>query len=540
MTTTPTPTTPLPSARPHGLSIIAGTTGTPDGSGEPFLAVDPRTDDRMTPAFHPATDAEVERAVAEATACFDAYRATPPAVRADFLRSVADHLEAAREALVARAGAETGLPQARLDGELSRTTNQLRLFARELELGAHQGVRIDHAQPERRPAPAPDLRQRQVPLGPVLVFGASNFPFAFSTAGGDTASALAAGCPVIVKAHNSHAGTAELAAWAIVDAVEACGLPAGVFSLVYGPGTTVGQRLAAHPGVKAIAFTGSQGGGTALMRTAAARPEPIPVYAEMSSVNPVVLLEQAWHERGAGIAAGFVGSLTLGSGQFCTNPGLLFVPASVADAVRDAVAAELSGTAGQTMLSPGISAAYADGVARWESSPAATLVATGAEGTTANAPAPVVFSAALTDFAGDDDLHAEVFGAASLIVAYDDVADLQRTLDALEGQLTISIQAAPADHPQVTRLLPTLERRAGRLILNEWPTGVEVNDAMVHGGPFPATSDSRSTSVGSAAILRFQRPVAYQGFDDALLPPAVGEANVWTLPRRVDGALEVS
>ncbi|XBB67027.1 aldehyde dehydrogenase (NADP(+)) [Nocardioides sp. WV_118_6] len=524
-------------ARPHGLSIIAGEVGTPDGTGTPFRATDPATDALVEPVFHPATDDEVGRAVAAATACFDDYRATTPAVRAAFLRTIADHLEAAREALVARAGTETGLPEARLNGELSRTTNQLRLFARELDLGEHQGVRIDHAQPERQPAPAPDLRQRQVPLGPVLVFGASNFPFAFSTAGGDTASALAAGCPVIVKAHNSHAGTAELAGWAIVDAARACGMPAGVFSLVYGPGTTVGQRLAADPGIKAIAFTGSQGGGTALMRTAAARPEPVPVYAEMSSVNPVVLLPGAWAERATAIATGFVGSLTLGSGQFCTNPGLLFVPTAHADDVRAAVAAELRDRPGQTMLSPSISSAYADGIGRLAASDRTTLVAAGAEGPTRNAPAPAVYAADLADFATDDALREEVFGAASLIVTYDDVDALRTALDGLEGQLTISVHAEPADHADVAALLPTLERRAGRLILNDWPTGVEVNDAMVHGGPFPATSDSRTTSVGSAAILRFQRPVAYQGFTDALLPPAVADANPWGLPARVDGAL---
>ena len=523
--------------RPHGLSIIAGEVGVPDGTGTPFRATDPATDARVEPLFHPATDAEVERAVALATACFDDYRATAPAVRAGFLHTIADHLEASRTVLVARAGTETGLPAARLNGELSRTTNQLRLFARELELGEHQGVRIDHAQPERLPAPAPDLRQRQIPLGPVLVFGASNFPFAFSTAGGDTASALAAGCPVIVKAHNSHAGTAELAGWAIVDAARACGLPAGVFSLVYGPGTTLGQRLAAHPGIKAIAFTGSRAGGTALMRTAASRPEPVPVYAEMSSVNPVVVLGSAWTERPEEIAAGFVGSLTLGSGQFCTNPGLLFVPEAHADEVRAAVAAELRERPGQTMLSPGISSAYAAGVERLDASPRTSLVATGSTGPTANAPAPAVYATGLDDFAADETLREEVFGAASLIVAYRDIDALRATLDGLEGQLTITVHAETADRDAVAALLPTLERRAGRLILNDWPTGVEVNDTMVHGGPFPATSDSRTTSVGSAAILRFQRPVAYQGFTAGLLPPAVADDNPWGLPARVDGAL---
>jgi len=257
----------------------------------------------------------------------------------------------------------------------------------------------------------------------------------------------------------------------------------------------------------------------------------------MSSVNPVVLLPGAWEERGAAIAAGFVGSLTLGSGQFCTNPGLLFVPAAHADDVRAAVAAELRERPGQTMLSPSISTAYADGVGRLDASPRTTLVAAGAAGPTRNAPAPAVYAADLADFTADETLRDEVFGAASLVVTYDDVATLRTALDGLEGQLTISVHAAPADHDAVTALLPTLERRAGRLILNDWPTGVEVNDAMVHGGPFPATSDSRTTSVGSAAILRFQRPVAYQGFPSGLLPDAVTDTNPWGLPARVDGAL---
>lgn len=529
-----------PDTRPLGVSIIAGIPGRHDDSRRTVRAVDPARSRELDPPFHPAGPDELEAAVAAATSSFDSFRSLAPSRRATLLRTVAGNLERNRADLVARAGFETGLPAARLEGELTRTTNQLRMFAHELELGEHQGVRINHALPDRFPVPGPDLRQRQIAIGPVLVFGASNFPFAFSTAGGDTASALAAGCPVIVKAHNSHAGTAELAAWAIVDAIRELHLPSGVFSLIYGPGTDVGQRLAAHPDIKAIAFTGSRAGGTALMRTAAQRPEPIPVFAEMSSINPVLLFPGAWDDRSVALATGFVGSLTLGSGQFCTNPGLLFVPEARADEVVRQVADVIGEARGQTMLSSGIFDAFEHGIAKVAASGSAELVGSGLPGETDHAPAPQVWSTSLDSFLSDDALQAEVFGAASLLVTYADIDQLRAALERLEGQLTITVHAADSDHADVASLVPVLERKAGRLVMNGWPTGVEVNDAVVHGGPFPATSDSRSTSVGSAAILRFQRPVAYQDFPQSLLPPAVDESNPWALPRRVDGRLRES
>ncbi|MEV0968167.1 aldehyde dehydrogenase (NADP(+)) [Microtetraspora glauca] len=514
-----------------GASIIAGEHIS--GGNGTTEATNPATGESLPPRFTFVTSAELNLAATAAEAAFDLYRRTAPEERAAFLELIAANLDECKSEIVTRAHLETGLPMGRLEGEHGRTTGQLRLFARELRLGAHQEVRIDEAQPERPSGPAPDLRQRQVPLGPVAVFGASNFPLAFSTAGGDTASALAAGCPVIVKAHNSHAGTAELAGQAIAQAVRDSGLPGGVFSLIFGPGATIGQELAAHPSIKAIAFTGSQAAGTALMRTAAGRPEPVPVYAEMSSINPVIVLPGALAADSEAVASGFTASLTLGSGQFCTNPGLVFVPKD-SERFTGIVADSLSRAVGQTMLSSGIRQAYTDGLGRLERG-GAELVATGADGPTENAPAPALYLTTSAHLRATPDLQDEVFGAAALLVVYDDLNDLKTTLEALHGQLTITVHATETDHEQVRAILPILERKAGRLIVNGWPTGVEVNHSVVHGGPFPATSDARTTSVGTLAIHRFQRPVSYQGFPDGLLPEPVRDDNPWRLPRRVNG-----
>ena len=514
-----------------GRSIIAGWDGA--GSGKSVRAVDPASGLELDPEFAFVTEAAVDAAARGASAAFDVYRETGPAERAEFLETVAANLEARREEIVARACLESGLPLGRIEGEHGRTTNQIRLFAREVGLGSHQGVRIDEAQPDRVPLPAPDVRQRHIGVGPVAVFGPSNFPLAFSAAGGDVASALAAGCPVIVKAHNAHPGTAELAGSAVAQAVEACGLPGGVYSLLFGAGRVVGQTLAAHPDIKAIAFTGSQAGGTALMATAAARPEPIPVYAEMSSINPQVVLAGAMDGDLEGFANGYVGSLTLGAGQFCTNPGLLLAPAP-ADALVAAIGAAVAQQSGQVMLTAGIRGAYDEGVSRLEAA-GATRVCSGAAGESANAPAPVLFRAAAAQVLESPDLQEEVFGSAGLLAAYESVAELRAVLEALPGQLTASIHMAESDYEAAAELVPVLERKAGRLIANGWPTGVEVNHAMVHGGPFPATSDPRSTSVGTLAIRRFQRPVCYQNFPPDLLPDAVRDGNPLSTPRRLNG-----
>jgi alpha-ketoglutaric semialdehyde dehydrogenase len=480
---------------------------------------------------------DVAAATAAAAEAFAAYRATSPAERSAFLEAVAAEIEADKDAIIVAAVRESGLPEARITGEVGRTTGQLRMFAGVVAQGDHLGVRIDPALPDRTPLPRADIRQRMVPLGPVAVFGASNFPLAFSTAGGDTASALAAGCPVVVKGHPAHPVTGTLVARAITRAVEKSGLPAGTFSFVLG-GIETGQELVADPRITAVGFTGSRGGGLALVRAAAAREVPIPVYAEMSSINPVVVLPGALASNDvAAFAEAYVGSLTLGSGQFCTNPGLLFLPAGEqGDELLRAAGEAVAAATGQTMLTPGIAEAYRTGTATLRDVAGVRVVA---EGTAAGdlAPAPQVVETSALEHPVTD----EVFGASGVVVRYADVADLLPRLEALEGQLTATVHLdadSDADTEQAAALLPVLELKAGRILFNGWPTGVEVGHAMVHGGPFPATSDSRTTSVGSLAIERFQRPVAYQDVPAALLPDAVRDDNPWGLLRRIDGSLE--
>jgi len=488
--------------------------------------------------------AEAERPSVEAstTAAADAfavYRATSPEQRGAFLDSVATEIEADKDAIVEAAVAESGLPEARISGEVGRTTGQLRLFADVVRRGDHLGVRLDPALPDREPLPRPDLRQRMVPLGPVAVFGASNFPLAFSTAGGDTASALAAGCPVVVKGHPAHPRTGELVARAITRAVAAHDLPAGVFSFVLGEGIELGQELVRDPRIRAVGFTGSRGGGLALVETAAGRPEPIPVYAEMSSINPVVVLPGALADGDVdALAAAYVGSLTLGAGQFCTNPGLLFLPTGPdGDAFLAAAGEAVANASGHRMLTPGIAEAYSAGIARVEGTDGVRVIATGQAGDAEHAPAPML-SEAPADLLTGSGVTDEVFGASGVVVRFDDAEALAPHLERLEGQLTATIHFSPDDIEAARRLLPVLEEKAGRILFNGWPTGVEVSHAMVHGGPFPATSDSRSTSVGSLAIERWQRPVCYQDVPEELLPEAVRDDNPWGLRRRVDGELE--
>jgi NADP-dependent aldehyde dehydrogenase len=487
------------------------------------------------------TDSErpdVAAATAAAVEAFGAYRATTPEERGAFLEAVAAEIEADKEAIIVAAVRESGLPEGRITGEVGRTTGQLRMFAAVVRQGDHLGVRIDPALPDRAPLPRADIRQRMVPLGPVAVFGASNFPLAFSTAGGDTASALAAGCPVVVKGHPAHPVTGTLVARAVTRAVEASGLPAGTFSFVLG-GIETGQELVADPRIAAVGFTGSRGGGLALVAAAAARPVPIPVYAEMSSINPVIVLPGALDGDVGALATAYVGSLTLGSGQFCTNPGLLFLPTGEkGDAFLRAAGEAVSGSAGQQMLTPGIAEAYASGTASIRGTDGVRVVG---EGSAAgdHAPAPVLYEVPAELLALDDStVTDEVFGASGVAVRFDDVSELLPRLEGLEGQLTATVHATDADTDAAAALLPVLELKAGRILFNGWPTGVEVGHAMVHGGPYPATSDSRSTSVGSLAIERFQRPVAYQDVPAGLLPEAVRDDNPWGLRRRIDGTLQ--
>lgn len=507
------------------------------GHREAIRAINPATDAPLEPAYAGAGREHVEQACTLAWAAFDTYRETSLAERASFLDVIADAIEALGDELIERAMAETGLPRPRIQGERGRTCGQLRTFARTVRAGEWLGVRVDTAQPERQPLPRPDLRQRQVPLGPVAVFGASNFPLAFSVAGGDTASALAAGCPVVVKAHGAHPGTSELVGRAVAQAVKACGLPDGVFSLLYGAGTDIGVALVADPRIKAVGFTGSRNAGIALTQAAQARPEPIPVYAEMSSINPVYLFPAALQARGEALARGFVASLTQGAGQFCTNPGLVIaVAGSALDAFIATATQLLRGCAAQTMLTPGIFHAYRTGVSTLAEH--ARIAAKGQAADGPNQGQAHVFVTLAHDFLRNQHLQAEIFGAASLVVVCASDDEVRQVSEHLEGQLTATLHLDDGDVASAKALLPVLERKAGRLLVNGWPTGVEVCDAMVHGGPFPATSDSRSTSVGTAAILRFLRPVCYQDFPDGLLPRALQQGNPLQLRRLLDGQRE--
>ncbi|GEK48292.1 aldehyde dehydrogenase (NADP(+)) [Bisbaumannia pacifica] len=509
------------------------------GQRDAIHAINPATNAQLEPAYFGGTREDVEQACELAWAAFDGYRETALEARAGFLETIADEIEALGDALIERAVAESGLPQARIQGERGRTCNQLRLFAKTVRAGEWLDVRVDPAMPERQPMPRADLRQRHIALGPVAVFGASNFPLAFSVAGGDTASALAAGCPVIVKAHSAHPGTSELVGRAIQAAVKRCALPEGVFSLIFGSGREVGQALVANPRIKAAGFTGSRSGGLALWHIAQSRPEPIPFYAEMSSINPVFPLPAALEARGANLGEAFVGSLNMGAGQFCTNPGL--VVAIKGPALDDFIAAArqaVETSASQTMLTPGIHQAYENGMQQLANSDKAREIARGRQGDGPNQCQTALFVTSASDFLGDESLQAEVFGSTSLVVECSDAEELQRVAERLEGQLTATLLMDDADLDAARALLPVLERKAGRILVNGWPTGVEVCDTMVHGGPFPATSDVRTTSVGTAAILRFLRPVCYQGLPDALLPEALKASNPLALKRLVDGQRE--
>ncbi|RAR62877.1 MULTISPECIES: aldehyde dehydrogenase (NADP(+)) [Halomonadaceae] len=508
-------------------------------NGQAIHAINPATGETLSPGYPAGSKAEVEQACELAWEAFETYRETGLEARARFLETIADEIEAIGDELIERGVAESGLPQARLQGERGRTCGQLRLFASVVRAGEWLDVRIDPALPEREPMPRVDLRQRHIALGPVAVFGASNFPLAFSVAGGDTASALAAGCPVVVKAHSAHPGTSELVGRAIQRAVTKCELPEGVFSLIYGSGNDIGQALVRDARIKAVGFTGSRNGGTALAKAAQERPEPIPVYAEMSSINPVFLLPEALKARGKELGEAFIGSLNMGAGQFCTNPGLVIaVKGESLDAFVASAGEAVKGAAAQTMLTPGIHEAYTQGVDGLVASSHAREVARGPAGDGPNACQVGLFVAKAADFLKDEALQAEVFGATSLVVECADQAEVKRVAEHLEGQLTATLQMDDGDLDAARALLPVLERRAGRVMANGWPTGVEVCHAMVHGGPYPATSDSRTTSVGSAAIHRFLRPVCYQNLPQGLLPEALRDGNPAGVSRLVDGKRE--
>lgn len=519
----------------QGTMFIAGERVT-EGEGA-FRAVNPATGTELEPAYPAASDAQLDAAAGEAARAFSVYRRTSAEDRAAFLRGIADGIDAA-PGLVERVHAESGIAIERIEAERTRTTNQLRLFADVVLDGSYQGLRIDSGDPARTPLPKPDLRHRFIPLGPVAVFGASNFPLAFSVAGGDTAAALAAGCPVVVKAHEAHPGTSEIVGRVIADAVQDHGLPAGTFSMIYGSSPELAVALVRHPAIAAVGFTGSRRAGLALVAAAQSRPIPIPVFAEMASVNPVFVFPGALESRAAEIGGGLIWSVLTGMGQLCTSPGLVFVPdAPETSTLLDAAAAALDTADAGCMLTPRIAASFDEGVARISAVPGVRLVARATEGSDAVARCtPTLFETDLATFlAHREVLSAEVFGSVTLVVRVQDIpADFDAVVDGLEGQLTSSLQIEPEDHALAGELVDQLELVAGRLVFNGWSTGLEVNDAVIHGGPFPATSAPSTTSVGTRAIERFLRPVAYQNAPADLLPDALRDSAAGTL-RRVNG-----
>lgn len=480
----------------------------------------------------------VRDACSRAAHVASAFAATSTALRAALLDAIAAAIEAEVDELIPVTQAETKLPRERLRGELGRTTGQLRYFASLLRTVGNADIRVDEPEPARTPAPKPCIVRQAIALGPVAVFGASNFPYAFSTAGGDTAAALAAGCPVVVKGHPAHPLTSTRVADCVWRALSTVGLPDGVFSHVTG-GIGTGVALAEDPRIQAIAFTGSRSGGLALLEIGQRRRPPIPVYAEMSSVNPVLLFPAMVAERPEWIAETFVQSLTSGVGQFCTNPGLLLsVRGDALAGLIERIARRVAAEPARPMLTPAIAAAYADALARRRAHDQVTVAALGAPPADARDGQVALLQTDARAFCADPNLQEEIFGPASLIVTCEGANDFGTVLDRLEGQLTASFIADADDHALVAALLPRAERLAGRLVFNQWPTGVEVCDAMVHGGPWPSTSDGRSTSVGALAIERFRRPVAYQNFPDALLPERLRPAaDPESASRRADALL---
>ncbi|WP_433740728.1 aldehyde dehydrogenase (NADP(+)) [Pseudomonas putida] len=501
--------------------------------GVKLHSVDAETGEALPYDFLQATPEEVDAAAKAAAVAYPTYRSLSAERRAQFLDAIADELDALGDEFVTVVCRETALPAARIIGERSRTSGQMRLFANVLRRGDFYGARIDRALPERQPLPRPDLRQYRIGLGPVAVFGASNFPLAFSTAGGDTAAALAAGCPVVFKAHSGHMATAEQVADAILRAAQKTTMPAGVFNMIYGGG--VGEALVKHPAIQAVGFTGSLKGGRALCDMAAARAQPIPVFAEMSSINPVIVLPQALQERTETIARGLSASVVQGCGQFCTNPGLVIgIRSPQFTAFLKQLADLMADQPAQTMLNAGTLGSYGKGLQKLLEHPGIEHLA--GQPQSGRQAQPQLFKADVSLLIeGDEVLQEEVFGPATVVVEVVDQAQLNTALNGLRGQLTATIIGEPADFAQFGELTALLEQKVGRILINGYPTGVEVCDSMVHGGPYPATSDARGTSVGTLAIGRFLRPVCLQNYPDSLLPDALKNANPLRIQRLVDG-----
>jgi len=508
-------------------------------SGKTFHGVKASTGENLEPTYYSADANDLDRAAHLAAAAFPVYRDMERQKKADFLREIASQIEALGDLLIERVMAESALPEARVRGERARTCFQLRFFAGIVEEGSWVDARIDTAEPERKPAPKPDLRSMLRPIGPVAVFCASNFPLAFSVAGGDTASALAAGCPVMVKAHHSHPGTAELVGMAVAQAAVKTGMPEGIFSLLYGAGAIIGEGLMAHPLIRGGGFTGSRKGGLALLETARRRAEPVPFYAEMSSINPVFILPNALARRGAEIAAGLHGSVTLGVGQFCTNPGVVVVPQGEAgDRLGSALAEKLRATAPASMLNATIFESYCGGVERRAHHGRAkchvAAAAAGAAGPVAVTPA--LFEADAVTFLDTPELSEEIFGPESVLVRSRNLDDMLDVARGMEPNLTATIHTAEGDEAAARQLVAALETRVGRIVFNGYPTGVEVCQAMVHGGPYPSTSDGHSTSVGGRAIDRWTRAVCFQDTPKALLPGELRDGNPAGILRLTNGS----
>lgn len=496
--------------KPHGKNLIAGEW---IGGGATF---------RSEPAHGAAHDFSVgtvdlvHRACDAAEDAFWSYGYSTRAERAAFLNAIADEIDVRGDAITQIGTEETGLPEARLVGERGRTTGQLRLFATHILAGDYLDRRHDAALPDRQPLPRPELHMMQRPIGPVAVFGASNFPLAFSTAGGDTAAALAAGCPVVVKGHSAHPGTGEIVAEAIHAAIVKCGLHAGVFSLIQGGKRDVGTALVQHPLIKAVGFTGSLAGGRAMFDLCAQRPEPIPFFGELGSVNPMFILPNAGSKRGEAIATGWAGSLTMGAGQFCTNPGIAVVLDDQADAFAAAAAKALEPMGAQVMLTDGIAAAYRDGRDRVQAGAGVQTVLTSV--CDLRNATPYLFRVSAADWLSNHALSEEVFGPLGLIVTAPTVETILEIAKSLQGQLTCTLHMDDDDAAEAKTLMPVLERKAGRILANGFPTGVEVSDTMVHGGPYPASTNFGATSVGTLSIRRFLRPVCYQNIPANVLP----------------------
>jgi alpha-ketoglutaric semialdehyde dehydrogenase len=520
----------------HGQSLVAGQLAS---GNEPIAGVRSPLDGAVLPgSFTTATEAEVDIAMKEAAESFREFRTSTGETRARLLETIAQELENLGTTLIERAHLETGLTPQRLESERSRTVSQLRMFATIAREHSWLDVRIETAQPERKPTPKPDIRRMLQPIGAVVVFGASNFPLAYSVAGGDTASALATGNPVVVKAHEAHPGTSELVGEIIVKAVAQVGLPAGVFSMVQGDGRTVGPWLVSHPSTKAVAFTGSLAGGRALFDIAAKRPDPIPVFAEMGSLNPVILMPGALRKRGAEIAGQLAASATDGAGQFCTKPGIFITCKSDGlDCFRQALARAALEVPATTMLHAGIADTYLHSTQRLREHAGLKVVACGiaSNDETGCQGRATIMETTAESFLASPELAHEVFGPFALLIVATSLEEVTRVVESVGGQLTASVYAEEEDHAEVTLLVPKLSEIAGRLVFNGVPTGLEVNSATQHGGPWPASTDSRFTSMGTAALQRFVRPVAYQNYPSSFLPDALRDENPLRISRWVNG-----